>query len=70
MKKKKIVPDTSFIIDGKLSDLVKEGLKADIVIPEMVLDELQSQANRGLEIGFNGLNEIKRLRDLEDVRVI
>ncbi len=75
MKRKKIVPDTSIIIDGKVSELVKNGkLKSvDIIIPEMVLDELQSQANRGLEIGFNGLNEIKRLRELSeknDINVI
>ncbi len=64
-KRQKIVPDTSVIIDEKLSELIeKDGLKADIIIPEMVLDELQSQANRGLEIGFNGLNEIKKLRDI------
>ncbi|HDI02832.1 MAG TPA: ATPase [Candidatus Aenigmarchaeota archaeon] len=71
----KIVPDTSIIIDGKLSQLIESGeiKSADIIIPEMVLDELQSQANRGLEIGFNGLDEIKKLRELaktKDIRVI
>ncbi len=71
----KIVPDTSIIIDGKLSQLIESGeiKSADIIIPEMVLDELQSQANRGLEIGFNGLEEIKKLRELaktKDIRVI
>lgn len=66
-EREKIVPDTSIVIDGKLSELVKENdLKADIIIPEMVLDELQSQANRGLEIGFSGLNEIKKLRDMSE----
>ena len=72
-ERKKIVPDTSIIIDGKLSKLVEEGLKADIIIPEMVLDELQWQANRGLEIGFNGLNEIKKLRfmsEKKDIKVM
>lgn len=63
-KREKIVPDTSILIDGRLSELANKGLSADIVIPEMVLDELQSQANRGLEIGFNGLNEINRLREI------
>ncbi|MCK4634682.1 MAG: Flp pilus assembly complex ATPase component TadA [Candidatus Aenigmarchaeota archaeon] len=72
-ERKKIVPDTSIIIDGKLSELVEKGLKADIIIPEMVLDELQWQANRGLEIGFNGLNEIKKLRlmsEKKDIKVM
>lgn len=62
---KKIVPDTSVIIDGELTEMIEKGKlkEAEIIIPEMVLDELQAQANRGLEIGFNGLNEIKRLRE-------
>ncbi|UCG95775.1 MAG: Flp pilus assembly complex ATPase component TadA [archaeon] len=62
----KIVPDTSIIIDGKLSELIKKGKlkEADIIIPEMVLDELQAQANRGLEIGFEGLKEIRNLREI------
>lgn len=63
---KKIVPDTSIIIDGKLSKMIKKGdlKQVDIIIPEMVLDELQGQANRGLEIGFDGLKEIKSLREV------
>ncbi len=72
-ERKRIVPDTSIIIDGKLSKLVEEGLKADIIIPEMVLDELQWQANKGLEIGFNGLNEIKKLRlmsEKKDIKIM
>ncbi len=72
--RERIVPDTSILIDGRLSQLSKEGLVADIIIPEMVLDELQSQANRGLEIGFNGLDEINRLREIsktnENIRII
>ena len=69
MKKNiKIVPDTSVIIEGKLTKMIDKGeLKnVEIIIPEMVLDELQGQANRGLEIGFNGLNEIKKLREFSE----
>jgi len=69
MKKNiKIVPDTSVIIEGKLTRMIDKGeLKnVEIIIPEMVLDELQGQANRGLEIGFNGLNEIKKLREFSE----
>ena len=62
----KIVPDTSVLIQGKLSALIESGeLKdADIIIPEMVLDELQAQASRGKDIGFEGLAEIKKIREI------
>jgi ATPase len=67
---KKIVPDTSIIIDRKLSQMVEKGEFGDeikdleIVIPAAVLDELQSQASRGREHGFVGLEELKTLRKL------
>ena len=69
---KKIVPDTSIIIDGKLSELIVKGSLKDVevIIPEMVLDELQGQANRGLEIGFYGLREIKKLRELSKTKSV
>ncbi len=62
---KLIVPDTSILIQGKLSQMIKDGKLADakIIIPVMVLDELQAQASRGKEIGFEGLQEIKKIRD-------
>ena len=62
----KIVPDTSILIQGKLSALIESGeLKdADIIIPEMALDELQAQASRGKDIGFEGLEEIKKIREV------
>ncbi len=64
--KKTIVPDTSVLIQGKISKLIKEGKFKDtrIVIPVMVLDELQAQASRSRDIGFEGLEEIKRIREL------
>jgi ATPase len=65
-KIKRIVPDTSIIIDRKLSELIKQGKLKDveIIIPAAVLDELQAQASRGREIGFIGLDELKNLREL------
>ena len=65
-KKKSIVPDTSILIQGRLSKLLKEGKLKDtrIVIPVMVLDELQAQASKSRDIGFEGLEEIKRIREL------
>ena len=62
----KIVVDTSIIVDGKLSELIKKDkLKdAEIIVPLAALDELQAQASRGREIGFTGLEELKILRKL------
>jgi len=64
----KIVPDTSVLIDGKLSDLAEKGeLEAkEVIIPEFVVDEIESQANRGLEIGYAGIEEIQKVRELGD----
>jgi len=61
-----IVPDTSVLIRGTLSELVSKGeLKnVKIIIPRAVLDELQAQSSRGREIGIEGLEEIKKLREL------
>ena len=59
----KIVPDTSAIIDGKLMEEIDQGLEAEIIIPEFVVDEVENQANKGLEIGFTGIEEIRRLRE-------
>ena len=61
-----IVPDTSILIQGKLSKMLKEGKLSNtrIVIPVMVLDELQAQASKSRDIGFEGLEEIKKIREL------
>ncbi len=68
----KIVPDTSILIHGIISDLIKKGeLKnVEIVLPEFVVEELRAQASRGREIGFLGLEEIKKLRKLAKIRKI
>ncbi|MCD6476958.1 MAG: Flp pilus assembly complex ATPase component TadA [Candidatus Aenigmarchaeota archaeon] len=65
---KKIVPDTSILIHGKLSELIKSNkLKnIEIIIPEIVMGELQAQASKGRETGFLGLDEVKTIRDLSD----
>lgn len=64
----KIVPDTSIIIDGKLSYLIEKGDidEQDIVIPEFVVDELENQANEGKETGYKGIEEIKKIRMLAE----
>jgi ATPase len=63
----KIVPDTSIIIDGKLSELIERGeIDAEIIIPEFVVDELENQANEGKETGYKGIEEIKEIRMLAE----
>lgn len=66
-KHEKIVPDTSVIIDGVITDLVdeKELKKPIVIIPKFVLEELQSQASQGREIGFKGLEELKKMKSFE-----
>ncbi len=63
-----VVPDTSVIIDGRVSDRVAEGEFADatISVPEAVVGELESQANEGRQTGWDGLEELQRLADLAD----
>jgi ATPase len=62
----KIVPDTSVIIDGRISERVKNGEYPDarLYIPEAVVAEIEAQANRGLEIGYKGLEELQALQEL------
>ena len=60
----RVVVDTSILIDGYISkNLEKFKDLKEIVIPLAVLDELQNQASKGKKIGFDGLEEIKRLRE-------
>ncbi|MDI3539730.1 MAG: ATPase [Methanolobus sp.] len=62
----RIVPDTSSVIDGMVSAGVERGdyRDHDICIPEAVVAELEAQANRGLEIGFKGLEELQKLQEM------
>lgn len=73
MRMKKVVADTSIIVDGKISELIEkneiEGLE-EIIIPLATLDELQSQASKGRESGFVGLDELKNIRKLCEERKI
>lgn len=63
----KLVPDTSVIIEGLVSEKIsKKELKVkEIIIHEAVLAELEHQANLDKAIGFLGLDEIKRLKELK-----
>jgi ATPase len=64
--KMKIVPDTSVIIDGRITAKIESGefAGAEVIIPEAVVAELEAQANQGRETGFSGLNELKKLSEM------
>ena len=59
----KIVLDTSIVINGQIIKLVEsESVKdSEIIIPEAVIDELQSQASQNKEEGFQSL--VTRLKN-------
>ncbi|MDO5847065.1 MAG: PINc/VapC family ATPase [Methanocorpusculum sp.] len=61
-----VVPDTSVVIDGRVTALIEKGeyAGATIIIPEAVFAELEAQANQGREIGFSGLAELQKLCEL------
>ncbi|MCU4799933.1 PINc/VapC family ATPase [Halobacteria archaeon HArc-gm2] len=73
-----IVPDTSVVIDGRVSEQIDADADAEstasgkgfagatVIIPEAVVGELESQANDGRETGWEGLEELQRLVDLDD----
>src|SRR3989344_2536847 len=65
-KIEKLVPDTSIIIEGVLSESIKkkELFPQQLLIHDAVLAELEHQANFGKEIGLIGLEELKELREL------
>ena len=71
----KIVADTSVVINGQLITQIQSGLirDAQIIIPQAVFDELQSQASDKKEQGFIGLEKIKKLQEMSssfDIDVI
>ena len=63
-----VVPDTSAIIDGRVSERVEDGgyEGATVFVPEAVVGELESQANDGLDSGWDGLSELQRLAEYAD----
>ena len=63
-----VLPDTSVVIDGRISERVADGEFADatVLIPEAAVAELEAQANLGQDSGWDGLEELQRLADLAD----
>ncbi|HYD03646.1 MAG TPA: PINc/VapC family ATPase [Alphaproteobacteria bacterium] len=66
----KLVPDTSALIEGILSKKIESEdiLPREIIIHEASLSELEAQANVGREIGYMGLEEIKKLLALSKTK--
>ncbi len=61
----KYVVDTSVLIDGRVSMMIESGeISGTIIIPEAALAELEAQANFGKMSGFQGLEEIRRIKEL------
>jgi len=60
-----LVPDTSVVIDGRVSERAEEFAGATVVVPEAVVGELEAQANDGRETGWEGLAELQRLVELD-----
>ena len=67
-----LVPDTSVLIDGRITSMIKAGeyKGATIIVPEAVVAELEAQANNGREIGFSGLNELQSLCKMAEEKTI
>ncbi|MDP2797397.1 MAG: PINc/VapC family ATPase [Methanoregula sp.] len=67
-----LVPDTSVLIDGRITSMIKAGeyKGATIIVPEAVIAELEAQANNGREIGFAGLNELQSLCKMAEEKTI
>jgi ATPase len=63
-----VVPDTSAVIDGRVSERVESGAYEDatVYVPEAVVGELEAQANDGRDTGWEGLEELQRLAELDD----
>lgn len=60
------VPDTSVIVSGAIVRMATDGelRGARIMIPNAVMDEIQSQANRKMRQGYDGLEHAKRLQEM------
>jgi ATPase len=65
-KIEKLVPDTSVIIEGVVSQKISNGEinVGEVIIHEAVFAELEHQANMNKAIGYLGLDELKRLKKL------
>jgi predicted PilT family ATPase len=68
MKIEILVPDTSVVIEGLASAKIESGdfEVGTVLVHEAILAELEHQANSNKEIGFVGLEELKKIRKLAE----
>ncbi|KKN18688.1 hypothetical protein LCGC14_0953310 [marine sediment metagenome] len=69
----RFVCDTSVIFNGLILDLVDNGElgeNPEILIPNIVVAEIEYRTNIQKEIGFFGLNVLKKLRKWHDEKII
>ena len=68
IKMKCIIPDTSAVIIGAVSELIENGDfdYPEIIVPEAVVCELEHQANAKRSEGTKGLNELQKLQKMQD----
>jgi ATPase len=66
MKIEKLAPDSSAIIEGKVSEIIQsKSIEPKLVlIHEALIAELEQEANEEKYIGYLGLDEIKLLKEL------
>jgi ATPase len=62
MANERIVVDTSVIVDGRISEHFM-GKGTEILVPRVVVQELEHQANIGKSVGNEGLDELNRLQE-------
>lgn len=69
-KIERLVPDTSVIVEGLVSKRIVSGeLSVDaVIIHEAVVAELEHQANLNKAIGFLGIDELDRIKELSEKR--
>ncbi|MEM1641828.1 MAG: PINc/VapC family ATPase [Desulfurococcaceae archaeon] len=61
------IPDFSAIVQGSVSKLVEEGtVVGRVVVHRAIVAMLEQMAHQGLAVGYAGLEELKKLRELHE----
>ena len=68
IKMKCIIPDTSAVIIGAVSEIIENSdlEYPEIIVPEAVVCELEHQANANRSEGHKGLKELQKLQHLQN----
>ncbi|MEM3926578.1 MAG: ATPase, partial [Desulfurococcaceae archaeon] len=65
------VPDYSVLVQGLVSKFISEGvINGRIAVHRAIIHLLEQYANKGKVVGFAGLEEIKRLREMHEKGII